>query len=247
MVPKRLALYTGALSPLAAFGIVCGMVFPVMMFPAAIIFGLAELMIPELARCHAAGSTTRIRYLAKRSLKSVWLYGCFFLGFFLLVGEPLTSALYKNHEAGIALKSYALLIPMLYCDALVDAMTKGLGQQKACVRYNIITSAMDVIFLYFLLPKYAMTGYYVSFLITHAINFVLSLRRLVIIAGPILEIRNALFTLVATFLSVWISRSLANPILCCGCFLILFSSCLVLLQVISKEDLHWLKGLAYGK
>ena len=79
MVPKRLALFTGALSPLAAFGVVCGMVFPVMMFPAAIIFGLAELLIPELARCHAAGSEIRIRYLAKRSLKTVWLYGCFFL------------------------------------------------------------------------------------------------------------------------------------------------------------------------
>ena len=43
MVPKRLALYAGSLSPLAAFGIVCGMVFPVMMFPAAILFSLADL------------------------------------------------------------------------------------------------------------------------------------------------------------------------------------------------------------
>ena len=62
MVPKRLALYPGTENPLAAFGTVCGMVFPVLMFPAAILFGLAELLIPELARCAAAGSRQRIQY-----------------------------------------------------------------------------------------------------------------------------------------------------------------------------------------
>lgn len=247
MVPKRLAQYTGVLSPLAAFGIVCGMVFPVMMFPAAIIYGLAELLIPELARCHAAGSKTRIRYLAKRSLKTAWLYGCFFLGVFLLVGTPLTTALYQNQEAGIALKQYAFLVPLLYCDALVDAMTKGLGQQNACVRYNILTSAMDVILLYFLLPKYGMEGYFFSFLVTHVINFILSIRRLLTITGPILDLKHALLTLVATLVTIWIARFIDNPILCTGGFLLLFFASLVLLQVITKEDVLWIKGLAYKK
>ena len=74
MVPKRLALYPGAASPLAAFGTVCGMVFPVLMFPAAILFSLAELLIPEMARCYAAGSHLRIRYLARKSLRIALLY-----------------------------------------------------------------------------------------------------------------------------------------------------------------------------
>ena len=67
MVPKRLALYPGVVSPLAAFGTVCGMVFPVLMFPAAILFGLTELLIPELARCRASGSENRISYLVDRA------------------------------------------------------------------------------------------------------------------------------------------------------------------------------------
>ena len=71
MVPKRLALCQRVGNPLAAFGVVCGMVFPVLMFPMAILYGLAELLIPELARCAAAGSETRIKYLAKRRFKSV--------------------------------------------------------------------------------------------------------------------------------------------------------------------------------
>ena len=69
MVPKRLALCAAVESPLAAFGLVSGMVFPVIMFPAAILFGLNELLIPELARCSAAGQQKRIRYLVRRSLR----------------------------------------------------------------------------------------------------------------------------------------------------------------------------------
>ena len=60
MVPRRLALFSGTDNPLALFGTVCGMVFPVLMFPACILFGLAELLIPELARCAASGSKKRI-------------------------------------------------------------------------------------------------------------------------------------------------------------------------------------------
>ena len=37
MVPKRMALFPGISSPLASFGIITGMVFPVLMFPAAIL------------------------------------------------------------------------------------------------------------------------------------------------------------------------------------------------------------------
>ena len=154
MVPKRLALNTLVENPLAAFGCVSGMVFPILMFPACILFGLAELLIPELARCSAAGSRNRIRYLVTRSLKVTMLYGIFFGGLLFLLAEPLCRKLYSSTEAGRYLKLYALLVPMLYCDALTDAMTKGLGQQKACVRYNILTSAMDVVFLYLLLPRY---------------------------------------------------------------------------------------------
>ena len=88
MVPKRLSLYAGELTPLAAFGIVTGMVFPVLMFPAAILFALAELLIPELARCQAAGSRNRIRYLTGRTLRVALIYGLTCGGILYLLAEP---------------------------------------------------------------------------------------------------------------------------------------------------------------
>ncbi len=243
MVPKRLGRNPRIADPLAAFGILSGMVFPVLMFPACILFGLAELLIPELARCAAAGSRERIRYLVRRSLKVAMLYGVVFGGLLFLLAEPLCTALYGNTAAGTALKWYSLLVPMLYCDAITDAMTKGLGEQKACVRYNILTSAMDVIGLYFLLPAYGMKGYFVSFLVTHLLNFCLSLRRLLKISGEALPFHIPMLAASACIGAAWAAARFPGSISQIVVYLLSLGSLLCLLGVTGNEDLSWVRGL----
>lgn len=243
MVPKRLALFPGAANPLAAFGTVCGMVFPVLMFPAALLFGLCELLIPEMARCNASNSRVRIAYLAKRSLRVALLYGCFFWGILYLLAEPLCLQLYDSQDAGYYLGLYASLAPMLYCDAVTDATNKGLGQQKISVRYNILTSLMDVAFLFLLLPKYGMTGYFISFLVTHLVNFLLSIRLLIRTAQIHISILSICQALLATGLSIALSSVLVKPWLSAAAFCLLLPSLLTLVGVVSKEDALWLKTL----
>ncbi len=247
MVPKRLALYPGEISPLAAFGMVCGMVFPVLMFPAAILFGLAELLIPELARCQAAGSRERIAYLAMRSLKVAMLYGFFCAGLLYLLSDSLCLWLYHSVDAAGHLRRFAFLAPMLYCDAISDAITKGLGQQKICVRYNILTSAMDVALLYLLLPRYGMGGYFFSFLITHLINFLLSLRLLLRTAGNQISFATPAFTASATAAGVLCASYVTGTVGRIISFVIVMGCLLVLLGVISKEDITWSVGLVQNK
>lgn len=247
MVPKRLALCHRVGDPLAAFGVVCGMVFPILMFPMAILFGLAELLIPELARCAAAGSERRIRYLARRSLRLAMLYGCLFCGLLFLLSEELCLSLYRNQEAGTYLRWFALLAPMLYCDAITDAMIKGLGQQTASVRYNILTSGLDVLFLFILLPEYGIQGYFASFLVTHLINFALSVRRLLKITGRLISPIAVLLTALAVFLSLSGAGILQAPVLRGGAYVLLLGSLLCLFGVVSREDVLWIKGLIYKK
>lgn len=243
MVPKRLALNTLVDDPLAAFGIISGMVFPLLMFPACILYGLAELLIPELARCAAGGSKNRICYLVRRSLRVAMLYGVLFGGLLFLLAENLCIKLYGSLEAGKYLKLYSLLVPMLYTDAITDAMTKGLGQQKICVRYNIITNLLDVCFLYILLPEYGMAGYFVSFLITHLLNFILSLRRLLKITGHTISPHTILLTAAAAVGSVWAVSHLSGAVLRTTAYPIILAAALYLMQVISREDIQWLRGL----
>ena len=243
MVPRRLALNPGISDPLASFGTVSGMVFPVLMFPACILFALAELLIPELARCAAGESRRRIRYLVWRGLKVAALYALIFGGMLYLAAEPLCQRLYGSAEAGRYLRLYALLAPMLYCDAIVDAMTKGLGQQKICVRYNILTSAMDVAFLYLLLPRWGMEGYFASFLVTHLVNFILSLRRLLKISGVRLPFHTPALALACALGALWCAGHLKTPVSRCASFAVLLGSLLTLARVVGREDLTWFLGI----
>ena len=243
IVPKRLALNSLVEDPLAAFGMVGSMVFPILMFPACILYGLAELLIPELARCAAAGSRNRIAYLVKRSLRAAMIYGILFGGLMYLLAEVLCLRLYNSQEAGAFLKLYSVMVPMLYCDAITDAMTKGLGQQKACVRYNILTNTLDVVFLYLLLPGYGMAGYYFSFLVTHLLNFTLSLRRLLKITGLSLPFHIPALTVSAALASLWAASHLSVPGLQAAVYPILLGCTLYLLKIIRRSDILWLRSL----
>lgn len=243
MVPKRLALYAGIASPLAAFGTVCGMVFPILTFPMAILYGLTELLIPELARCNAAGSHQRITHLVKQSLRIALLFGALCSCVLFLSAKELCIRLYGSPDAGRYLRWFAPLAVMLYCDGVTDAMIKGLGQQKASVRYNIITNSMDVALLYVLLPDLGIAGYFISFAVTHVINFALSLRRLLKITGISISISIPVRVLLVAILAVWLAgfvdHALLAPIggvciLCCG---------LILCGVLKSGDYLWLKKL----
>ncbi|MBR4972733.1 MAG: polysaccharide biosynthesis C-terminal domain-containing protein [Oscillospiraceae bacterium] len=241
MVPKRLSLFTT--DALAQFGMVSGMVFPVMMFPAAILYGLADLLIPELARCNAAGSPNRIRYLARRSLRVALLYGIGCGGVLFALSDILCQWLYKNSEAGQYLACYALLVPMLYCDAIIDAMNKGLGLQKICVRVNIFTAALDVLGLYVLLPRFGMWGYFASFFATHLINAGWSLWLLLRKTGLRMPLRVPVLVGLSIAVSVLLAKMLHNPAGKTAVFLLAVYSILWLAGVIYIEDLQWLRNI----
>ena len=209
-VPRRLALCPGVTDALGAFGLLGSMVFPVLMFPASALFGLCELLIPELARCHAAGDRERMEALVRNSLRIPFFYGIFISGLLRLAGPALCELFFSQSSAGLLLTLYAPLVPMLYCDMVVDAMTKGLGQQKACVRYNILTNTLDVILLYLLLPTQGLRGYFFSFLLTHLLNFLLSLSRLLRITRQSVSPMTILLPLLLGHLTAGLSALLPN-------------------------------------
>ena len=241
IVPRRLGLFPQSAEPLAEYGVVCGMVFPTLMFPAAILFSLAELLVPELSRCAAGGRRKRIAYLTGRSLRAG--------GILFTASEALGMVLFDNPLVGRQLRRFALLAPMLYVDAVTDANVKGMGQQVACVRYNTVTSFLDVVFLWLLLPRFGLDGYYLSFLVTHALNFGLSFFRLRKVTGFRPQLSVVLRALGAASLSLWVASLLpkvggwSGVLFLAAGFCSVFFLLLVLLGVVGREDLRWIRGL----
>lgn len=247
IVPQRLALFAGTVDAIADYGIVCGMVFPVLMFPSAILFSLAELLVPELSRSVKGGP--RPAYLAKQGLRTSLMFGLWAGGFLFAAAGPLGRILYQNEAVSANLRLYAPLVPVLYMDAIVDSICKGLGQQSANARYNLMTSLLDVVILWWFLPHYGLGGYYFSFAATHLLNFALSLRRLVLASGVRLSAGPALRAVVAAAAAAWISTMLPDwntPLggaASAGYYSLLLCCFWAAFHVVGREDIKWLAHL----
>ena len=127
-------------------------------------------------------------------------------------------------------------------------MLKGLAEQLSCVRYNTLTSVLDVVFLYVLLPRHGVAGYVAVFAVTHAINLYLSIRRLLVVtehrprtadfALPLLSLGLALLlTPRSPAMGGWFVRLLCRG----GWFLTVLLAAFVLLQALTQQDGSWLR------
>lgn len=252
IVPKGLSKYEqiGG-NAIATYGTVCGMVFPVITFPSVILYSLSDLLVPEMARCIAKGRQNRVQFLADKCLRLTALYGIAVAGLGLLFGESIGALLFKSGEAGIYIRIFSPLVVMLYLDAIVDGMLKGLSQQLYTVRYNTLTSFLDVLFLFLLLPTRGIGGYLFSFTITHAINFFLSIRRLILVTGYLPGFGTTLKGAGCCLLCVGLlwklqPSSILGTLLAIGIFLVFYSFLALLTGGLKREDLHWLKKLIRG-
>ena len=132
---------------------------------------------------------------------------------------------------------------MLYCDAIIDAMNKGMGKQKISVQFNILTAILDVAFLYLLLPQYGMKGYFASFTITHLLNFILSLLLLLKTVKLKIPIRIPFVTALSALTAVILTSFVDNIIMKVIVYMLLYSSLLFLSGTVTWKEVRWLKGL----
>jgi len=98
-----------------------------------------------------------------------------------------------------------------------------------------------------LLPKYGMMGYFLSFAVTHLVNFLLSLRLLMKITGEHLSFHIPAFSLAAVLSAVWGGSRFASPTGAVTAYLLILGSLFCLFQVTGKQDLLWLLGLIRKK
>ena len=236
LIPYGLTKWGGSReSALADYGTIQGMVFPVLMFLSTVLYAVADLMIPKLARCKAEKNTARMQSLTTRCLRTSCLFSACVAGLIFILADALGLLLYDSPSAGRYLRIFSPLLPILYLDCIVDGMHKGLGEQIYCVRVNTLTNLLDVVGLFLLLPSFGIGGYFFTYVLTHVLNFFLSLRRLM----KITDIRPRLGFLLRTAATVIVCSGFVgffapaaakwpSVLVCGGLYLILLSLLFVL-------------------
>lgn len=246
LIPYGLARYGGSTQEaMAAYGTVQAMVFPILMFPAAVLYSLSDLLVPELSTARATKRKLRIADLTNKCLRLCLLFASAVGGFLFVCGKELGLRIYGSEDAGHYLRIFAPMVLMLYLDAIVDGMLKGLAEQVSCVRYNTLTNAMDVVLLYVLLPRYGIQGYIFTFLLTHAVNLWLSLRKLMAVSLCRPKAKELIPCFLCLPLSVLLSHGLPEGFLRGLGFLLFLLSSATVTEALLPQDRRWLKSLIH--
>ena len=260
LIPYGLRRYgQDAGSALASYGTVHGMVLPLVLFPSAFSSAFASLIIPELSELAARygrRDTVHIKYIVRRAITLCLIFGVACAGAFALFSRSLGLLVYGSEEAAEYVGVFAVLVPLMYLDTVVDGMLKGLGEQLASMKYNIIDSAISVFLVYTLLPQMGVRGYIICVFVTELVNDVLSLARLISVTGvriPIMKaVASPVFSIVgacaATHLVLkalpFSFYSLAAETVCGILIMLLFYvNFLFVFRALGREDIAWLSGI----
>ncbi|MBR6728909.1 MAG: oligosaccharide flippase family protein [Clostridia bacterium] len=180
LIPVGLKKFGASTSAsLAQYGVVHGMVMPLLMFPSAVLLAFSGLLIPELTELQTIRKTYGINRIVSRAFRTTLLFSIGAATIFFVFAEPLGQVIYKSGDAGLFIKFLAPLAVVMYMDGVTDSMLKGLNQQVYSMRYNIIDSAISVALIYTLLPKLGIDGYLLVIFATELLNAFLSMNRLI--------------------------------------------------------------------
>lgn len=179
LVPRGLkASGMSADSALSGYGVIQGMVMPIISFPACLLMALSELIVPELTEAQMRGENSKIKRTVKSLIKKGLGYSLAAALLIFTFADTLGNAIYHSPEVGRFLKLLAPLIPIMYTDLLVDGCLKGLGQQMWNMGINILDSLLGVILVWTLLPRGALSAYIGIIYFNECLNFALSVFRL---------------------------------------------------------------------
>lgn len=163
---------------LSTYGTVHGMALPVILYPAAVLTALSGLLVPELSGFLAMGQNEKINRVSNECLKLTAMFAFGTGVFMFFFAEKTALAVYGDTESAFYIKLLSVLLPVMYLDTVTDGLLKGLDQQLASMRYNIIDSGLCVVLVYFLLPQFAVKGYIFILFLSEIINFAFSFNRL---------------------------------------------------------------------
>lgn len=233
---------SSASDALASYGVLHGMVFPILLFPSAVLTAFASLLIPELSSAQEKGDNGRIQSIVTRVFRFTLLFAIGVGGIFVCFSGELGTLIYNNSESSEFIRLLAPLIPIMYLDSAVDAMLKGLGEQLYTMRVNIADALMSVILVVTLLPSMGIKGYVAVIFLMELFNTALSVTKLLSITKIKTNILSWVFIPLASIIaSTVISRILLDTKAFSSYVLSLFNGrALVLAQIALSVALYLL-------
>jgi stage V sporulation protein B len=168
-------------SAMSLFGVISGMVLPVLFIPSTIIGSIALVLVPELSEDFYRENHTRLYANIRRGLKFSFLVACALIPFFFALGKDLGALAFSNDQAGVMIKNSCFILLPMSITMISTAMLNSMGFEKLTFGFYFVGAAALLLCIIILPPLcggYAyVVGLFSSFALTMLCNLIFLLKK----------------------------------------------------------------------
>lgn len=179
LIPKMFEKFSGDRSDaLSKFGMIRGMVIPVLFFPFAFLNSLVSMLIPEISRLNTMPDKSERNAKISKTISLSFIFSIAIGGLFYFFSYEVGETFYRGENTSEAIRILALVTPFMYIETISDGILKGIGEQMNVLRTSIYNSAMRILIIIFLIPGTGSDGYLWLLVVSNTYAFARCIHRL---------------------------------------------------------------------
>ncbi len=158
LFPMRLmAAGVSSARALGEYGIVYGMVMPVLMIPSSLIGSIALVLVPELSECFYGRAKEKLSGLVEKALNATLLIAGMLVPLFLVCGGDVGALLYSNAASGRLISVCSLVLFPMSVTMISTSILNSLNCEKQTLLFFLFGAAAMLLCVWFL-PRYLGSG-----------------------------------------------------------------------------------------
>ena len=142
---------------MSEYGVVFGMVMPVLMIPSSLIGSIALVLVPELSECFYRGEKEKLNALVEKALNATLLIAGMLIPFFVVCGEGVGILLYASASSGKLLENAAFILLPMSLTMISTSLLNSMNCEKQTLLFFLAGSGAMLLCVWFL-PKYLGSG-----------------------------------------------------------------------------------------
>ena len=247
LIPQRLQLFgQSATEAMSTYGELTGMAMPLILLPSAFLTSISVSIVPEISEASAINKRNKIETTVFTTLlfSSILSIGAGIV--FAVFPKEVCYIVYGHSDLGNILFLLAFICPFLYMQMTMNGLLNGLGEHTFIFQTNVLSSIINIAFIYFLIPLYGVNAYLVGWFFSLIVTMALSLYKIYCCTQVHISLANCFCKpLLAGLCSSLIIRyiiQIGTPskiffLLCICCMMLLYLLFLLLLGCLKKETL----------
>lgn len=237
------------------YGILQGMVMPILLLPTALTYSLAVSLIPSLSEAAQKNDRGTLRLRMHQSIRLALVTGAPFAVVMFVLAEPLCLIVFNNKEAGTMLRMMAPIALFIYFQGPLQAALQALDRPGTALRNTLIGAIIKLLLIGLLAskPTLGILGAVIAINVNIALVSLLhwnSVNRMLHLTMPLVDFLKVSIAMAMTGFTSYVlwtrlplEASLRLSVVMLAA-LVIYLLCGIWLKLIDRDDFKRIHGLS---